>query len=344
MRYYSITVTDPASGQTVINTATGLPFAWTSFVDGQTDPNALNIELDLPEYTYADPGGSGWVRIWGISLQDIAQSANLAGKNITIAVGFQQGLPLANPAQAGVVAVGSIVQCIGNWIGTDMTLDMFITGGSGAGSAAGGTGTPAKPKNIVLNWPAGMHLSTALENTLKTAFPTFTVAPIDIYTGLVQMSDSPAYFNTMPELAQFIKQKSRDIRNPNGTTTYTGVDILLDNNSFIVFDGSSPGATVQIQFQELIGQPTWIAPGVMQVKCPMRSDININDSIMLPQGIMTTTQQSQASLPGSPIRDNSSFTGKALVSSIRHVGNFRQANADAWVTIINAGTSPVAAS
>jgi hypothetical protein len=45
----------------------------------------------------------------------------------------------------------------------------------------------------------------------------------------------------------------------------------------------------------------------------------------------------------SPFRQGSAFQGTFLVRTLRHVGSFRQADAQAWVTIVDAVGSPVPA-
>ena len=47
---------------------------------------------------------------------------------------------------------------------------------------------------------------------------------------------------------------------------------------------------------------------------------------------MTNTAQAQSSL----INQAVAFQGKFQITTIRHVGNFRQATADAWVSIFDA--------
>ena len=153
MRYYKIVITDPSSGNVI--TPPGFDgllggASYTSFVNGQSLPGAWNVELDIPVIGAATPQGSAGARIWGISRQEISQANDLNGKNISIFGGMQKGLPLANPAQSGLLVQGFIFQAFGNWIGTDMTLDFVINPGQATSSTPGGLGTLPKPKNLVL--------------------------------------------------------------------------------------------------------------------------------------------------------------------------------------------------
>lgn len=333
------TIPNPNAGQPVVNPATGNPFFYTSLLpDGNTNPNALNIELDFFEGVYAMPIESAWIRVWGVGLQDISQSASLVGNEILLSVGMMKGLPLANPLQAGPVLKGYINQAFGNWVGVDQTLDLFVT------SSPYPVGSPAAPINMSLDWKAGQPLSDALSTTLKTAFPGLD-QKIDISSDLVQTRDEPDVKNSLYEFASWLKQKTAGYL----TEGYDGVDITIDQNTIHVFDNHNPASRsemgsydnpIQVQFQDLIGQPTWISSGVIQIKCVMRADIGINDYILMPKGALATvTQQSTIGLVANSNDYKTAFQGKFRVTLIHHIGNFRQADAASWVTVINASTS-----
>jgi hypothetical protein len=53
--------------------------------------------------------------------------------------------------------------------------------------------------------------------------------------------------------------------------------------------------------------------------------------MMPPQALFTTTAAAQ-----SQYRDKSAFQGKFQISVARHIGNFRQPDASAWVSVFNA--------
>lgn len=344
MRYYSINIEDapPVFG-------TGLGEAtYTSFVGGRTLPNAWNVELDIPSSTADSPMGGAGVRIWGISINEISQAADLAAlnkqKKIKIFGGMQRGLPLANPAQAGLLFQGYIYQAFGNWVGTEMTLDLVCQPGepprseAGGTYSGGGTGAYDRPINLTLDWKKGATLGAALENTLKTAFPTFQITN-RTSQNLVYSADQPHIAQTVTQLGQWAKQFSRGmIKDAN----YMGVSISIFGNTITIFDGSQTGgaAEKQIAFTDLIGQPTWIEPLVVQIKCVMRTDIKIFDTIRLPQTSVINTANAMSSLvPNQRL----AFQGTFTVLQSRSLGNFRQPDANSWVTIINATPTLAAA-
>lgn len=331
-RYYSIVITSQSG--TVITppgAASGSDATYSSYVNGQVQPNALDMEMDVSVASYDTPAGQGdtgsIVRIWGISLQEITQAFNLNNNLIKVYGGFQKGLPLANPSQAGLLFSGYIQQAYGNWIETDMTLDLVIQAGTGPNGKAS-TGTRAKPANLVLNWQKGQNLKDALQQTLSTAFPGMTINMAISPNLVFQSGDSrPGFYATLGELSSVVQQMSRTVINQTG---YPGVKIVFDQNSINVSDGTTKKTAKQIQFQDLIGQPTWMGPLQVQIKCPMRADIKVLDQVTLPQAQATTTPQSFSNL-----RDKSGFTGTWQVNSLRHIGKFRQPTADAWVTVID---------
>lgn len=337
MRFYSIVITNPATGVILQAPASVVPTStYTSFANGVSLPGALNIELDVQVATFATPSAvASYVRIWGISLREISQAMELAvrpalnrpGMSIAIYAGMQKGLPLANPAQSGLIVQGQIFQAFGNWIGVEQTLDLILQPD---------VGSPGSPKNISLNWKAGTPLAQAIANTLATAFPGFA-ANIKISPNLVLSYDVNGYYQTLAQFAQLVKATSVNII---GGTAYQGVDIFLKEKAFSIYDGTTPTTPKTISFFDLIGQPTWIAPAVINLKCPMRADLNVGDYITLPKSIVTTTAAAQASLANL----KPTFQGTFQITTLRHVGNFRQPSADSWCTVIDAAqTQPAAA-
>lgn len=340
-RYYRIEISDPKSG--LIITPPGFDgllggATYTSFVNDQTLPGAWNIELDVPVIGAATPQGSALCRVWGISRQEISQANDLRNKNIKIFGGMQKGLPLADPKQAGLLVQGTIFQPFGNWIGVDQTLDLVIIPGSGTADQPGGIGTLQKPKNIVLNWRAGTQLSEALGSTLKTAFPG-AKQTIQISQSLTRPNDEVAFFPTLEQLSQFVLQTSKSIIKTDG---YAGVSIVLDGAAISAFDGTATGggAAKAIGYADLIGQPTWIESPNISIKTVMRGDLSTGDGITLPKTVVTNTQQAASAL----VNQSVSFQGGFTIVSQRHVGNYRQASADSWVTVIEAAPKQIAGS
>lgn len=310
MRYYTIIISDAETGEEVRRFSS-------LNENGLNNPSALNIDLDVPVYSLANPIGAAFIKIWGISIQDIGAAFDLNKQKLKLYAGMTKGLPLANPEQAGLILEGEIQQAFGNWEDTTQTLDLIV-------SADGGTNE--NPKNIILNWAQGVSLAEAIKLTLNTAFPEYTVT-IDIDENIKLNQPEVGYFQTISQFAQYVKAVSINIIGGD----YLGVEILVRENEFIVFDGSTQQEPLEIDFKDLIGQPTWIGLGQIQFKCVMRADLTVNDYVKLPKGQQTTTAQSY-----SQYKNQTDFKGVFQIDAVRFLGSFRQQDGGSWVTVFNA--------
>lgn len=332
MRYYDITILDPDDASEIEH--------WTSYntETSTSNPYALNIEMDIPLGPMHDPvGKDSYVRIWGVPISKLSQASDYTYKNIVISGGFQNGLPLANSDQAGIIAKGMIYNSFGNWVGTDMTLDLYITAGSASSSDdIGGSGTNYTPKNIIFSCSKGDTFSSALENTFDTAFPNYA-QDIDLDDTLVASEDINGHYHTLEQLSQYLNKKSKLIK--SSEDTYPGVMLWIDLDTVYAHDWVSTDTSsyTQIEFKELIGQPTYGAPYGIQFMCPMRTDLTIGSVVEMPKTLYTTTSGALSGITStSSQRDTSIFSGTFIVKQIRHVGNFRDPSGSAWMTVFDA--------
>ncbi|MFL9915054.1 hypothetical protein PQR75_06560 [Paraburkholderia fungorum] len=201
MRFYQIVISPPKDGFVAVPNLNGQPgFSWvkphantwtycslkqggTITAPGSVNPAALKVELDIPSGFLHEPIGNAYIKISGVSLQEVAQGSNLNRMNILVYGGMSKGLPLANPDQVGMLCSGQIWQAFGNWIGTEQSLNIYMqAGGSNANSSqttgfpAGPTTLPspntnANPAGIVFQWQAGQPLLVPLVQTLQNAYP-----------------------------------------------------------------------------------------------------------------------------------------------------------------------------
>lgn len=328
MRYYRIELTNSVTGKPLIDAARQPIGPYTSF-DAKTGnvPGALNVEMDIPVFTFDAPVGAAYLKIWGVGLQSLAFSSQLNPdftKNVfttcKVYGGMQKGLPLANPKQAGLLLSGTVMQAFGNWQGTQQTLDLIVNADFGSAQ---------NPRNIVLNWGPHQQLGAALAQALTVAFPGKTVVN-NIGANLTLPYDPQAgAYQTVGQLATYAKAVSQSIMGGQ----YAGVKILATEKGFLLFDGSGTGAAnpKQISFQDLIGQPVWLDLATINFKTVMRYDLAVGDYIKMPNAQQTNTAQSM-----SQFRDRATFQGVFLVTGVRHMGHFRQKSADSWVTSFDA--------
>jgi hypothetical protein len=331
LRFYEIRISDPKTGASVLPSSLAGGKLSSLNADGSFNPAALNVELDVSQTPMHAPSGASLCRIWGLSLKDLGAAFNLgapgpaptgpddttSGAHISIFGGMSKGLPLAAPAQQGLLVKGQIFQAFGNWLGTDMTLDLIL---------APPTGSVDAPFNFVLNWIAGSTLESALRNTLSTVYP-HNKLDISISDRLTLNHDEPGHWQTFEQMGGWLYRRSKAIiRDQN----YPGVIMAWDGDKLRVSDFTGPpNPAKQILFRDLIGQPTWIRPLTIGVKCVMRGDLDLQDIVSLPGGLITNTAQSFLRF-----QDKTNFTGNYQIQSIKHYGNFRQPDAASWATVL----------
>ena len=351
-------------GMGISSRGTSAESTYTSYVNGETLPGALNITLELPVYPKAFTKG-GAVTIYGVSREEISQSTDLILADIEIYGGMKKGLPLANPDQSQMpIARGTIVKAFGNWIGTDQTLTFIITGKD--------EGRAGDNKNFSFEWRANTNLEDAIRSCMLAAIPDARVQ-FFISPDLKYDYDQKGVYGSLNTFSQAIfaftnTQKFAGIKTLSGVP-YQGVNCAqnLDSGVYTFYDdtkalrgnrqrtgligqpgtlgtGQRPGGTIlEINFSDIIGQPTWIDANQMQFKTVMRSDLSLGDTIKLPEailpiGILTSKSAPVLNPDGglTPSRNKSTFTGEFTIRHMNHYGNFRQADAASWVTVITA--------
>lgn len=326
MRFYDISITNQ-DGNIVLIDNTKMHF--TSYIDGflggVTNPGALNVEMDIPIVTEDVPAGDAYIKIWGIDLNTLNKASNLNFKNISISGGMKKGLPLANlqanaqPIRNGILFQGSILQAFGNWQGNEQTLDLIVT----TRLTAKPTDAPKVQKLIVFQCKEKGSIQDSITKALSDAGISSTV---QINSKLVASDFMAAKYETVDRFAQDINTITKNIIKD---ATYIGVKTIKTDKGYLCTDNSTKGTNpIQIAFTDLIGQPTWLDFNTVQLKCVMRSDIKVGDTITMPQ---SNVIQGRFFSP----KENISYTGTAWVSQVRHIGNFRQADSNSWVTLIN---------
>lgn len=335
MRYYKITITDPQDKPAIFPSLQGSgmpPGVITSLLpNGQTNPAALNIEFDLMIYPGHVSGGdnASYIRIWGLSLAELSHAFNLANYKIKIEGGMAKGLPLANPSQQGLLVQGEINQAMGNWVGVDQTLDLFLRAPS-AGSQQG------SPVNYNFNAEAKQPLSDSITQALKTALPNAQVS-VNISDQRIAPQLQQGFYSSFTQFAQQILNMTKGQLNANDQ----GVQMTYDGQTVKVFEGTPTegGNAKQIRFPDIIGQITWQQPLLAQAKLVLRGDLDTTDIIQFPQGVLATTSAGAAPAFGGTNQNpsnNLTFGGnqKYYIQQMQHWGNFRQPDVSSWVTSV----------
>lgn len=344
MRYYSLIISDPKTGLVFKPAPNGLGFiksaggfTFSSFVNGQTDPGALNIEFDAPVYAYNQSQGRQWIRVWGVGLPMIGQASDLNGANFLLSAGMKPGLPLATAAanQAGVIMQGKVFQSFGNWEGVVQTLEFVVN------PAADGV------RNLGFNWPAGTSLSQAITVTLMQAFsppnsPIQYKPNVNIGSNLVLAGTQAGTYQNLEQFASTVHDLSLQAGVPVYGDSYAGVQITITGNTINVFDGQGamPAKVIQLAFRDLIGQVTWINPTQVNFNTVLRSDIACGMNVQFPFGrggpfVSPFVLTSAAAVTGgsnAPASDKTSFQGQFYINTVHHWANFRQPDGESWKT------------
>lgn len=328
MRYYDITLIPQGGGQPVRH--------WSSHPNFTYDPGALNVEFDMPIVSYGTPAGAMALTIHGVAREDISQAYQFAGMELSVSGGMKAGLPLANPNQAGVLLRGQVFQAFGNWEGTDMRLDLIVYPSRY---------TIDDPGNFILFWNAGQSLAEALTATLTTAYPEMPIS-INIGDNLVFDYPEAHYCATLEELAQLVADITHDVFKQK-------VTITIQAGKIVIYDTTHKPNPIEIQFTDLIGQPTWINQGIMQMKTVMRADLQVGSIIRMQDvsyqgqkitfpnapGFTTTFASSALSEYGGGLsstgKDSLTFKNNFAINELRHIGNYRSVSGEDWCTIFN---------
>ena len=341
MRYYDLTLSTPdgqiwqpnPSGLGFIKSATGTTFSALKINgNGQQvfNANALEIYFDFPVVPFNTPQGQAIIRIAGVGIGMIGSAANLNGSNFSLQAGMWKGMPLAKPQQRGLIAQGQIFQAFGNWQGTSQTLELICYPGAAA------------PVEIPFNWPKGTPLAPAIVASLYAAFPKYPKPDIAISPNLVAPMDQKSIYLSFVDFTDAIHSMSLPLGAALYGKKYSGVQIALKGRVFKVRDGTVLSDAIQLAFEDLIGQPTWIEPAKINFKCTLRADLDIFDQVKFPIGAVQPYVLTASSAAGAnvPAADKTTFQNSFLITSVHHYAASRQPDYDSWATAFEAVPLP----
>jgi hypothetical protein len=316
MRYYKIIITPPANATPGVSFT---PITYTSVGALGDNYSALQVDLDIYQAAAHTPAPLGSITLYGVSFDNINQSIYLPGALIQVFVGMTAGLPFANPDQIGLIVEGTILQAFGNFQGNNVSLSLIITGGAV---------DPTESINLPLIWRKGDTLTKAVTEALQTGYIGSKVTG-SFSQDLVAVQDETAIYTNLKTLAVWVNSASKAI---NSSAKYSGASIVNTSSGFQLYDSLSPqvGNTL-INYVDLIGNITWLNVATISAKVVMRADLEVGKYVSFPAlaPVVNTAIFNQ-------YRNKLAFDGIFLITRLRHQGSSRQANADSWVTIIEA--------
>jgi hypothetical protein len=237
------------------------------------------------------------------------------------------GLPIVAPRD-----IGGAIADIGTWGSAILNFGGMINSFVGGGQQA-----PLEiPLNFVHNLQKGVPLKSAIQETLSRVFPNVKLNILISSALKLGYQDAGIYQN----LNQYITYLNRLSQSILGAKNYLGINASLSGNTLHVWDGTTPVTTAEIDYLDLIGQPTWIDVMTVSVKVVLRANIPGGSSIelKLPQTLMNTT--SNAIVGNAPAqRTNLPFSGKFILRKILHIGDFRNPDGANWCTNYEMTTS-----
>ncbi|HDI5855884.1 TPA: hypothetical protein PN950_003661 [Escherichia coli] len=327
MRYYRLEIINPKTGKPPVD-CNGKPIG--PFDTSKTPGCGLHVEFDV-EVAGLDVVNSGtMLTIYGLPIDMLKQSVSLQGGLVRMKAGFVEGLPLANPQQQGEVIYGEIYLAYANWIGTNQTLNLVI-------NPTVRKTDDGKPFSIEGDGLKGEKVGDVISRALQKAFPNKLI-DCTVSDSLVLPEPWTGKYTEIGSLAMVVKNASiAMMRNER----YSGIAISILSDRIRIYDNASAkwGEPKTIHAHELVGQPTWIAPFTVSFKCPMRGDIRCGDVVKLPEGLYSgaaSIVMANTTAPSVIAKNSTTFTGKFLVKSVRHIGSYLTADGDAWVTVFEA--------
>jgi hypothetical protein len=366
----------------VANINFGQGISLSSRLNGVNLMGAMDIDFSFLTLPQGIPKPfNSWMRIKGVSLADISQAANLTPYpklpyQFKFYAGFRApGLPLEDPTQSSnIMAQGWITECFGNAQGTDRSLELSF--------APGPIQSRTLAKEIVLDLQPNVPMGGPLQAALLAAYPANTKVVVDISNEIKWPTAMQQHSPTLSAFANAIRRRTREqqfqkIKTYSGAL-YDGVEIFIAADGTVTArDDHDPGTTapavvtpnaaggvnvtatqpvaptptvkppptIDINYHDIVGQPTWVSMGIMQIKLVMRTDIEMLSYLNLPPRLANEAVISRQGVAGgftaginglTNVRDPVIFKNKFLVRSVAHYGSFRGVNAEAWVTVIEA--------
>ncbi|MBD8128939.1 hypothetical protein IFU23_05630 [Pantoea agglomerans] len=324
MRYYELDITD-SQGKPIADASGN---ALGPLVSTDSPAGALNIIFDIYITSPDVVTGGTMLAIYGLPMAALSQSVNLFGANVTLYGGFSGGLPLERPEQQGILLQGNVFNPYANWQGVNQSLNLIVNPGLL-------TDKNGKTLNILVDGRKGEKLDDVVRRALNGAYPD-TQLDIRISDKLVLPEDWKGVYNRPSQLATAIKSASLGLMNE---ASYTGVSLIMQKGVIRLFDNLIASGARGIEADEFIGQPTWIGINRVSFKTPLRGDLMVGDEISLPDSLVNgTSSLLSVNAPEAygVQRGKLNFSGNFFITSMRHVGEFRNASGEAWVTIFEA--------
>ena len=244
-----------------------------------------------------------------------------------------------------------------------------------------GGGWMQTPLNLIHNMMPGMPLDSVLQQTLSAAFPNAKIVSL-IQAGLSLNYQDSGFYQTLAQYSGYVNALSKSIvTGGNGSigqlaglvgnavggdvgqaitsvggavsklaggsnaNNYKGINIYAVKDKIILHDGTKSAGNVNLDFDDLIGQPTWVSPGMINFMTPMRADIYPPLTVTLPNDTLQFVNPSPDNTYNG--KDQSRYLARSLattfqgafqVLTVQVIGDSRHPAGELWALSINANT------
>lgn len=332
MRYYTLSVRPPHTSEDRLlfsSYVTPQPGS-TSYLPGGSpistfDAGALNILFTITnsDLSHPDgPTGGASITIQGVDITTVNQASDMQGYTLMLNAGMGKGLPLSKPEQEGTLLHGTIKSSLGQWKDTNMSITFFVT-------------PYVAPADDNEKLPFFLHCQEG--QPIKDSIPHAFRSTMYGNTIKFSSSENPIARHDITGSYTTSKELCVAVADTWFQHTQNRLSISTEGKFISFIEEKTHNTPHTIEFEDLIGQPTWNGTGKISIQCPLRGDIKVGDMIHISEatlelGSFSDKVHSPQSYEG---KKGSIFLGFFRVQSVKHQGNFRSPTGENWMTTLD---------
>lgn len=256
---------------------------------------------------------------------------------------FSRSSSVSGVSSSGTIDPTALLQqLVGGTVVSDTSLGAGTMqfGNSFSSFFGGGNTFPlASPLNLIHNLQPNQPLSSAIQQTLSTAFPHANIN-VNISDMLKLAYQDAGMYQSLEQYAGYLNNLSQSIMGVNSNNNQgpnPGIRITSIGTSLDTWHPPYSLGDADINYLELVGQPTWIKPQTISVKVVLRGGLKPGMYITLPNTVVGFSGP-EAMLPaGAPDqRTHVSLPGTYQITRLLHIGDLRNPDGASWTTNIEA--------
>ncbi|MDF7674219.1 hypothetical protein PT277_02305 [Acetobacteraceae bacterium ESL0709] len=307
---------------------------------GRYDGGALDIEfkvdqVSLDNYTLAS------ITIYGVDSDVLNMADSMEGRVVELRGGMGKGLPLSNPALYGQILYGTVVTGAASWTGPNTSLTLYVKPHVATSdkedvdlnkrvTITDDQNKKKKSQNaFIVNIKKGDQIRDALGKCVQPHFKDYKILfESTLAENLTADKDFANYYEKLEDFAYDIGGKEDCL-----WKYYTGLNLKIytQDKFFIFADGTSDKDPKQIEFSQMIGQPSWDGKdNIIKFSCLLRADLHIGDKIILPlfDDLGKPVDDTVQKLPAT--KHKSRYSGVFYITAVNYYGWFRSKEGKDW--------------